>query len=84
MVGEDWTIPALKEHFDARLDAMQEAVRVADAANEKRLDSVNEFRASLSDQQATFVTKEQVRWAVTAMLAGIAVAVAIFAAIGGT
>lgn len=81
---DDWTIPALKEHFDVQLADMKEAVRVADAANEKRLDNVNEFRATLETQQATFVTKEQVRWAVTAMLAGIAVAVAIFAAVGGS
>lgn len=80
---DDWTIPALKEHFDTRFEAMQEAVKVADAANEKRLDSVNEFRASLSDQQATFVTKEQVRWTFTALIGGIAVAIALFAAING-
>lgn len=82
-MSENWTIPALKEHFDVQLADMKEAVKVADAANEKRLDSVNEFRASLSDQQSTFVTKEQARWALTALLAGIAVATAIFAAING-
>lgn len=80
---EIWTLGALKEHFDARFDAVKEAVRTADAANEKRLDNVNEFRATLETQQSTFVTKEQVRWTFMALIGGIAVATAIFAAING-
>lgn len=79
----EWTVDTLKQHFDARLDAMDKAIRVADGANEKRLDSVNEFRATLETQQSTFITKEQVRWTFMAMIAGIAVATAIFAAVNG-
>lgn len=74
----------LREHVDKLLEAERQAVKIAlDAANEKAK-SHNDILGAMRDQQATFVTKEQVRWAVTAMLAGVAVAVAIFAAISGT
>lgn len=83
MSDDGWTIPALKQHYDARFDAMEKAVSVADAANEKRLDSVNEFRAVLETQQTTFVTKESVRWSFTALILGLGVATAIYASIHG-
>lgn len=83
MANEGWTLDTLKAHFDARFDAMEKAVKVADAANEKRLDNVNEFRATLETQQATFVTKESVRWAFTSLILGIGVATAIYASING-
>jgi biopolymer transport protein ExbB/TolQ len=73
-----WTIPTLKEHFDVRFEALQEAVNKADAAYEKRMDTTNEWRAALTDQQATFVTKEQMRWAITALIAGVAMMVGVF------
>ena len=37
-----------------------EAIAVATTANEKRFESVNEFRAQLSDQTRTFATREMV------------------------
>ncbi|MCR4297248.1 MAG: hypothetical protein NUV75_00635 [Gallionella sp.] len=82
-MADDWNLGTLKEHFDTRFEALQQAVDKADAAYEKRMDTTNEWRQALDDQQATFVTKEQVRWSVGAMLAGIGIAVAIFAAISG-
>lgn len=78
-----WTTETLKEHVDTRFEAIETAVKTANIANEKRLDNVNEFRATLETQQATFVTKEQMRWTFTALLSGVAVAVAIFAAVQG-
>ena len=62
------TIP-LKEHFESllremekryeqRFDAQEKAVLKAEVATEKRLEGVNEFRKTLSDQQSTFVSKE--------------------------
>lgn len=80
-MGEEWTVATLKEHVDTQIEALQRAVDKADAAYEKRMDTTNEWRAALTDQQATFVTKEQVRWTFTALIGGVAVALAIFAAI---
>lgn len=74
---------SLKEHFEELRKADKEAVNVALKAADEKAKSHNDILGAMREQQATFVTKEQVRWAVTAMLAGIAVAVAIFAAIGG-
>lgn len=74
----------LKEHVTALIEAERQAVKIAlDAANEKAK-SHNDILGAMRDQQATFVTKDSVRWAVTALLAGIAVATAIFVAIGGS
>lgn len=41
----------------AALAAAKEAVVKAEAASEKRFDSVNEFRNTLKDQTATFITR---------------------------
>jgi hypothetical protein len=43
----------------AALAAAKEAVTVAQTASEKRLDGVNEFRKTLSDQTATFVPRPE-------------------------
>ena len=58
---------ANNQRFDAQekavvaaLAAAKEAVTKAESAAEKRFDSVNEFRASLKDQQATFITRNEV------------------------
>lgn len=40
----------LKKEIDSSLNASAQAVSKAEVANEKRFDSVNEFRAALSDQ----------------------------------
>ena len=82
-MADEWTVNTLKAHFDARFDALQEGVNKADAAYEKRMDNANEFRSTLETQQGTFVTKEQVRWAFTAMLAGGALVTAVLVAISG-
>ena len=60
----------LKEYFESRLTALEDmvkrrfesqerAVSTALAANEKRLDGMNEFRNTLNDQSKTFVTKAE-------------------------
>lgn len=65
-----WTTDTLKSHIDRRfedqekavaaaLEAAKEAVIKAEAAAEKRFDSVNEFRKSLSDQTATFIPRNE-------------------------
>lgn len=79
----DEPIVPLQYHIEELWKVDRESVKVAlDAANEKAK-THNDILAELRHQQTTFVTKEQVRWAVTAMLAGVAIAVAIFAAISG-
>lgn len=49
----------------AALESAEKAVTKAEAASEKRFESVNEFRAQLSDQTATFMprTESTARWA---------------------
>ena len=55
-------VTMMVQHVQARCDerfaAMQRAIDVAFEASERRLDSVNEFRAQLGDQTRTFVTRE--------------------------
>ena len=61
---------SLREHIEALLDerdkryeerfeAMQVAVQKAEAATEKRFESVNEFRSQLSDQSRTFMPRSE-------------------------
>lgn len=65
-----WTLESLKEHFEARLnewdkrldqrfESQEKAIHTANTANEKRLDSVNEFRGQLKDQSGDFMRKVQ-------------------------
>jgi hypothetical protein len=42
------------------LEAAEKAVLKAENASEKRFEAVNEFRATLSDQAATFITRKEV------------------------
>lgn len=43
----------------AAIDAAEKATIKAESATEKRFESVNEFRAQLTDQAATFVTRTE-------------------------
>lgn len=52
----------------AALTAAKEAVGKAEVAQEKRLDSVNEFRAQLSDQTATFIPRTEAEQRINAVL----------------
>ena len=51
---------SLKEHIEARLAALEQATRVASDSMEHRLDGMNEFRSTLKDQAAKFVTRDEV------------------------
>lgn len=48
---------AQEKAVNAALTAAKEAVSKAETSAEKRFDSVNEFRAQLSDQAATFMPR---------------------------
>jgi anion-transporting ArsA/GET3 family ATPase len=75
---DGWTFSTLYKHVTALSDASKDAVSAAmdaakmasdkaDAATEKRFDAVNEFRATLKDQQATFADKVQTDFRLTAI-----------------
>jgi hypothetical protein len=53
-------LAAAKEAVAAALTAAKEAVDKAAAANDKHFDSVNEFRKTLTDQTASFPTRNEV------------------------
>jgi len=70
MDNEKWTFPTLKEYFDRlfeereirnaqRFASQEEAVKKAEASTEKRLESVNEFRNTLRDQQTSFLPRPE-------------------------
>lgn len=52
-------LAAAKEAVTAALVAAKEAVAKAEFAAEKRFDGVNEFRATLKDQQATLYSRSE-------------------------
>lgn len=52
-------LTAQRTAIDAALAAQEKAVTKAETAAEKRFESVNEFRAQLATQQATFVTRAE-------------------------
>jgi hypothetical protein len=50
---------SLKEYIESRLKAIEKAIELAQAANNIRLDTMNEFRGSLTDQASTFVSRQE-------------------------
>ena len=50
---------AAKEGVSAAMAASEKAVLKAETANEKRFDSVNEFRQAMRDQQDSFANKSE-------------------------
>lgn len=70
MTGIGWTVETLKQHLEKQFDLQKEAVETAlvaaekavtkaETAAEKRFESVNEFRAQLTDQASTFVMRKE-------------------------
>jgi hypothetical protein len=49
---------AAEKAVNAAMAAAEKAVAKAEAATDKRLEGMNEFRATLSDQQSTFVRQD--------------------------
>lgn len=56
-----------KDALEAALAASDKAVQKAETSSEKRFESVNEFRATLSDQQMMLATKNEVNLRFTAL-----------------
>lgn len=55
----DAALNAAKTAVDAALSAAKEAVQKAEGASEKRFEGVNEFRATLADQQRTLMPRSE-------------------------
>jgi len=53
-------INGVKESIALALSSAKEAVNKAEIANEKRFDGVNEFRATLADQQRLLIPRQEV------------------------
>jgi hypothetical protein len=51
---------AQEKAVEAALASSEKAVLKAETASERRFEGVNEFRATLSDQAATFITRKEV------------------------
>jgi anion-transporting ArsA/GET3 family ATPase len=58
---------AAKEGVNTAMTAAEKANEKAEKASEKRFDAVNEFRAMVQDQQATFANKEQTEFRLTSI-----------------
>lgn len=59
---------AAKDALTSALSASEKAISKAEEANEKRFSSVNEFRATLTDQQKTFVVKTEADYRFAALV----------------
>lgn len=53
----DKAFEAAEKAVNTALESAEQAVQKAEAASDKRFESVNEFRGQLSDQTAQFVTR---------------------------
>jgi len=73
-----WTVDTLKQHMDQRFIESDERLRIrittaeaavnkAEVATEKRFEGVNEFRKTLSDQTATFMSRLETEQRVNAL-----------------
>jgi hypothetical protein len=58
-VEPEWTVTTLKAHYDAILEARNRELDRALAANDKRLDGLNEMRGIMSDSWAKFITRRE-------------------------
>lgn len=68
----------------AALSAAEKAVAKAEVASEKRFDAVNEFRATLADQQRTLMPRTEVELLVKAMQVQIQTNSKILSEMSGT
>lgn len=82
MALDEWTPATLFAYFEQRFAAQDRAVSAALAANEKRLDGMNEFRTTLKDQQGTYITRAEVYALVGGVGALAAVLGLLFAVVG--
>lgn len=53
-------VSEISKRVEQRFEQAEHAVTLANTSLEKRLDSINEFRGQLRDQQSLFITKAEV------------------------
>jgi len=53
-------VAEIQKRVEQRFEQAEHAVNIANTQLEKRLDSINEFRGQLKDQQSLFITKAEV------------------------
>lgn len=58
-MNDDWTLPALKEHFEALLTERDKALVVQHAELARRLDDLNHAHQRAVEVQNTYVTDEK-------------------------
>ncbi len=65
----EWLLTAqcMREAMAASVNVQTQAVIKAEVANEKRFDSVNEFRSTLSDQQRLLIPRAEVEVIIRAL-----------------
>ena len=61
-----------KERTDTALATSKEAIMKAEVSVDKRLESMNEFRATLRDQQQTYVTRAEAMTQIDTLKAEVA------------
>ena len=57
--GDSRDIVTLRDYFEARITALEKATSLAATTMERRLDGMNEFRATLKDQAGRFITRDE-------------------------
>jgi hypothetical protein len=75
----EWTAATVYAHFTAMLLERDSALKAALNAQNDRLDGMNEFRESLKDAQATFVTRTEL-YAIAGVTASIGAIIGALAA----
>lgn len=71
MKALDAALTAQQKALDTAQTSAEKAVLKAEAASEKRFEAVNEFRQVLTDQTATFMSRDEVGVRLDAMAASI-------------
>jgi len=65
-LNKEWS----EKFMSVQYENIKENVRIANAAMEKRLDGINEFRGQLKDQAGTFVTRNEL-WTAAFAISGL-------------
>mgnify|MGYP007099595040 CR=1 FL=1 len=61
---EEQQYVSLKEHFNTRIVMMEKAIEIARNGMDRRLDAMNEFRASLKDATMNSPTRNEMQLAI--------------------
>jgi hypothetical protein len=77
-LNKEWTlkymeaeVTSLRRYTDAQALSISDAISKANAANDIRFASINEFRGQLRDQASTFITRTELWTIVGLLIAGL-------------